>query len=105
MSGPVSIVNSQQTVFSQFHSRGLFLKDRLGFFPRTPAAQGVDTANEPVNSIMNGIRYEATMTASECPCNNRTVSVSKVLTQRSQTYKVFKKIYYVSEVETILRQF
>ena len=25
--GPVSISNSQQTAFSQFHSRGLFLKD------------------------------------------------------------------------------
>ena len=25
--GPISIVNSQQTVLSQFHSRGLFLKD------------------------------------------------------------------------------
>ena len=59
---------------------------------------------EPVNSIMTDIRYEASMTASESHCHDCTVPVSKVLTQRSQTYKVFKEVYHVSEVQTALRQ-
>ena len=107
---PVSIVNSQQTVFSQFHSRGLFLKDLadLVCFP-APLQHKVkhelrDTAEEPVNSIMSDIRYEASMTASESHCHDCAVPVSKFLTQRSQTYKVFREVYHVSEVQTALRE-
>ena len=44
------------------------------------------------------------MTAAESHCHNCTVPVSKVLTQRSQTYKVFKESYHVSEVQKVLRQ-
>ena len=64
---PVSMSNSHQTVFSQFHSRGLFLKDlaALVSFP-APLQHKVkhkmrDTAKDPVSSIMRDIRYEASM--------------------------------------------
>ena len=65
---PVSLVNSQQTLFSQFHNRGLYLKDLacLVCFP-APLQHKVplelrDTANEPVLSVMTDLRYEASMT-------------------------------------------
>ena len=73
-SGPVSKVNSQQNLFSQFHSRGLFLEDLadLVCFP-APLQHKVphelrDTANEPVNSVMTDIRYEAATTAENTKC-------------------------------------
>ena len=53
---------------------------------------------------MTDIRYEASMTASESHCHDCAVPVSKVITQRSQTYKVFKEVYHVSEVQNALRQ-
>ena len=87
--GPVSISNSQQTLFSQFHSKGLFLKDlaALVCFP-APLQYKVkhelrDTANEPVSSIMRDIRYETSMTASESHCHDCAVPVSQFLAQRS----------------------
>ena len=65
--GPVSIVNSQQTLFSQFHNRGLFLKD-LACLVCLPAPlqhkvphELRDTANEPVLSVMTDLRYKAAM--------------------------------------------
>ena len=57
--GPVSINNSQQTLFSQFHSKGLFLKGLAAVicFP-APLQYKVkhelrDTASEPVSSILS----------------------------------------------------
>ena len=59
--GPVSIMNSQQTLFSQFH-KGLYLKDLTSLicFP-APLQYKVphelrDKANEPVLSIMTDLR-------------------------------------------------
>ena len=105
--GLVSIVNSQQTVFSQFHSRGLFLKDLADLVCFSAPLQHKvpnelrDTATEPVNSIMTDIRYEATITAPESHYLNCTIPVSP---QRSYSYKVFKEVYHLSEVQTTLRQ-
>ena len=83
--GPVSITNSQQTLFSQFHSKGLFLKGLAALicFP-APLQYKVkhelrDTAREPISSIMSDLRYEATMTASESHCHDCAVPVSVFL--------------------------
>ena len=44
------------------------------------------------------------MTAAQSHCHSCTVPVSKVLTQRSQTYDVFTESYHVSEVQKVCRQ-
>ena len=63
-----------------------------------------DTTNEPVLSVMTDLRYEATMTAAQSHCHSCTVPVSKVLTQRSQTYDIFTESYHVSELQKVCRQ-
>ena len=65
--GPVSIVNSQQTLFSQFHNRGLYLKDLTSLVSFQALLRHKvphelrHTANEPVLSVMTDLRYEASM--------------------------------------------
>ena len=69
--GPVSIGNSQQTLFSQFHNKGLYLKDltSLIWFPaplqHNEPHELRDKPNEPGLSVMTDIMYEATMTAAQ----------------------------------------
>ena len=93
--GPVSIVNSQQTLFSQFHNKGLYLKDLtsvIGFpapMQHKEPHELRDLPNEPVLSVMTDIRYEATQTAAQNHCHRCTVHVSKVLMQRIYTYDTF----------------
>ena len=107
--GPVSYTNSQQTLFSQFHSKGLFLKGLAAMicFPAPLQAKVKhelrDTDREPVSSILSDLRYEATMTASESHCHDVAVPVSVLLAQRSQTSKVFREVYHMSKTQTALR--
>ena len=61
-------------------------------------------ANEPVLSVNTDLMYKASMTAAQSHYHSCTVPVSKVLTQRSQTYEVFTESYHVSEVQKVLRQ-
>ena len=105
--GPVSFVNSQQTLFSQFHDNGLYFKDLtnvIGFpapIQHKEPHKLRDLPNEPMLSVMTDIRYEATQTAAQNRCHRCTVPVSKVLMQRSHT---FTEAYYVSDLQKVCRQ-
>ena len=74
--GPVSIVNSQQTLFSQFHNKGLYLKDLTNVigFPATMQHKEPhelrDLSIEPMLSVMTDIMYEATQTAAQNHCHS-----------------------------------
>ena len=63
--GPVSIVNSQQTLFSHFHNKGFYLKDLtnvIGFpapMQHKEPHELRDLPNEPMLSVMTDLRYEA----------------------------------------------
>ena len=108
--GPVSYTNSQQTLFLQFHSKGLFLKGLAALICFAAPLQAKvkhklkDTDREHVISILSDLRYEATMTASESHCHDVAVPVSALLAQRSQTSKVFREVYHVSKAQTALRE-
>ena len=83
--GPVSYTNSEQTLFSQFHGKGLVLKGLVALISDPSPMQGKvkhelrDSDREPVSSILSDLRYEATMSASESHCHDVPVPVSAVL--------------------------
>ena len=71
--GPVSIVNSQQTLFSQFCNKGLYVKNQTSIigFPaplhHKEPDQRREFPDEP--SILTDVKYEATMTAAQNHCH------------------------------------
>ena len=107
--GPVSYTNSEQTVFSQFHGKGLYMKNLVHLISFPSPLQGIvkhelrDSEREPIGSIVADLNYEATMSASESHCHDVPVPVSKVLVQRSQTTKVYREVYKVSKLQSALR--
>ena len=102
--GPVSIVNSQQTLFSQFCNKGMYLKDLtsiIGFpapLQHKEPHKRRDFPDEPMLSIVTDVRYKATMTASQKHCHMCTVPVSRPLMQR------FTEAYHVSDIQEVVRQ-
>ena len=80
--GMVSYTNSEQTMFSQFHGKGLFLKGLVALISYPSPMQGKVKHElrdrEPVSSILFDLRYDATMSASESHCHDVPVPVSAV---------------------------
>ena len=72
--GPVSYTNSEQTVYSQFHGKGFYMKEMVHLISFPSPLQGIvkhelrDTEREPIGSIVADLNYEATMSASESHC-------------------------------------
>ena len=101
--GPVSIVNSQQTLFSQFCNKGLYLKNltnTIGFpapLQHKEPHPRRDFPDEPMLSIVTDVRYEDTMTAPQNHCHRSSVPVARTLMQRSRTYDTFTEAYLSSE--------
>ena len=97
--GPVSIVNSQKTLLSQFGNRELYCKtltNLVGFpFPfyhKEPHTRR-DTVDQPLACIMKDGKLEATLTASQNHKNRATKGVIRQVVQRSQTYDIFTESY------------
>ena len=98
--GPVSIVNSQQTLFSQFCNKGMYLKHLTSIigFPaplqhKEPHPRR-DFPDEPMLSIVTEVRYKATITAAQNHCHRSSVPVSRSLMQRFRTYDTYTEAYH-----------
>ena len=107
--GPVIIVNSQQTLFSQFCNKGLHLRNlanNIGFpapLKHKESHLRRDYLDEPMLSIVTDVRYEATMTATQNHYHRSSVPVARTLMQRSRTYDTFTEAYLTSKKQDEIR--
>ena len=108
--GPVSVVHSQQTLFSQFCNKGLYCRNLVNLvgFPaplqhKAPHSRR-DFPDEPLLSIVTDMRQKATLTAAQNHCYRASVPVTKTLVQRSRTYDTFTEAYHSSERQEEVRR-
>ena len=86
--GPLSIVNSEKTLFSQLYNKGLYLKNltkTIGFPAPLQHKEPHPLRyfhDKPILSIVTDVRYEATMTAAQNHCHRSSVPVTRSLMQR-----------------------